>query len=56
MARALKRIKPDIVQIYSIARIPAEYFVYSLSEERKKEIENIFKSYVNDNNVDIRCY
>ena len=56
IARALKRIKPDIVQIYSIARIPAEYFVYSLSEERKKEIENIFKLYVNDNNVDIRCY
>ena len=56
IARALKRIKPDIVQIYSTARIPAEYFVYGLSEERKKEIENIFKSYVNDNNVDIRCY
>jgi len=56
IARALKCIKPDIVQIYSIARIPAEYFVYSLSEERKKEIENIFKLYVNDNNVDIRCY
>ena len=56
IARALKRIKPDIVQIYSTARIPAEYFVYGLSEERKKEIENIFKLNVNDNNVDIRCY
>lgn len=56
IARALKRIKPDIVQIYSTARIPAEYFVYSLSEEKKKEIENIFKFNVNDNNVDIRSY
>ncbi len=56
IAHALKRIKPDIVQIYSIARIPAEYFVYGISEERKREIETIFKLYVNDNNVDIRYY
>ncbi|KKN47033.1 hypothetical protein LCGC14_0666810, partial [marine sediment metagenome] len=56
IAQALKRIKPDIVQIYSIARIPAEYFVYAISEERKKEIAKIFKSIVNDNNVDIKCY
>ncbi|HDZ17685.1 MAG TPA: hypothetical protein ENH75_05310 [archaeon] len=56
IAQALKRIKPDIVQVYSIARIPAEYFVYAISEERKKEIAKIFKSIVNDNNVDIKCY
>ncbi len=56
IARALKRIKPDFVQIYSTDRIPAEYFVYGLSEERLKEIEIIFKLNVNDKNVDIRSY
>ena len=31
LANAIKKIKPDSVQIYSVARIPANYYVFSLS-------------------------
>lgn len=56
LANGLKRIKPDIVQIYSNARIPAEYLVYSIDDERKKEIASIFKEIINDDKVDIKIY
>jgi wyosine [tRNA(Phe)-imidazoG37] synthetase (radical SAM superfamily) len=56
LAEAIKRINPDIVQIYSIARIPSEYFIYSISEERKKEIVNIFKEIINKDFIEIKHY
>lgn len=56
IAHALKRIKPDIAQIYSTARIPAEYFVFAISNERKREIAKIFKEIINDGNVEIIIY
>jgi wyosine [tRNA(Phe)-imidazoG37] synthetase (radical SAM superfamily) len=56
LAHALKRIKPDLVQIYSTARIPAEYFVYAIDEERKKEIVNFIKEIVQDNSIQIEYY
>jgi wyosine [tRNA(Phe)-imidazoG37] synthetase (radical SAM superfamily) len=56
LAQAIKKIKPDLVQIYSIARIPANYFVFSVDEERKKEIVEILKKIVNDKNIEITYY
>lgn len=56
LARALKRIKPNIVQIYSTARIPAEYFVFSIDDDRKREIATIFKEIIDDNKIEINVY
>lgn len=56
LAQAVKRIEPDIVQIYSVARIPSEYFIYSISEDRKKEIVNIFKEIINKDFIEIKHY
>ena len=56
LARAIKKIKPDLVQIYSIARIPANYFVFSIDKERKKEIVEEIQKVVNDQNVEIIYY
>ncbi|MFX1376003.1 MAG: hypothetical protein ACFFA0_09345 [Promethearchaeota archaeon] len=56
LGQAIKRIKPDFVQIYSTARIPAEYFVYSIDNSRKEEIANYIKEIVQDNNVQINFY
>ena len=56
MAQALKKIKPDIVQIYSTARIPAEYFVFAIDDDRKREIAAIFKEIIDDDNIEINIY
>jgi len=56
LAQAIKKIKPDSVQVYSIARIPANYYVYSIDKERKKEIVDKIKDIVNDDNVEISFY
>lgn len=56
LARALKRIKPEIIQIYSTARIPAEYFVFSIDDDRKREIATIFKKIINDKKIEINVY
>lgn len=56
LAYALKRIKPNKVQIYSTARIPAEYFVYAIDEERKKEIVKFIEEIVQDTNIQIKYY
>ncbi|MFX0039425.1 MAG: hypothetical protein ACFFCY_15430 [Promethearchaeota archaeon] len=56
LAQALKKIKPDIIQIYSTARIPAEYYVFSIDDNSKREIANIFKEIINDENVEINIY
>jgi len=56
VAHALKRIKPNIVQIYSTARIPAEYFVYAIDDNRKREIAAIFKEIIDDNKIEINIY
>ncbi|TXT66497.1 MAG: hypothetical protein BAJALOKI1v1_290019 [Promethearchaeota archaeon] len=55
LAEAIKTINPDIVQLYSIARIPAHYYVYAIDEKRKQEIVRIFKSIVDNESVKI-CY
>ncbi|MFX1327326.1 MAG: hypothetical protein ACFE91_04180 [Promethearchaeota archaeon] len=56
IAIALKKIKPDIVQIYSTARIPAEYFVFSIDDERKREIAGIFRDVITDDKIEISIY
>ena len=56
LAHALKKIKPNIIQIYSIARIPAEYFVFSIDDNRKREIATIFKQIINDDKIEINIY
>ena len=56
LAHALKRIKPNYVQIYSTARIPAEYFVFAIDNERKREIATIIKEIIDDDKVEINIY
>jgi len=56
LAQSIKKIKPDLVQIYSIARIPANYFVFSIDEARKKEIVEEMQKVVNDQNIQITYY
>ena len=56
LAEAIKMIKPDIVQVYSVARIPAQYFVFAIDEDRKKEIVKRFKEIINDDTIDIQYY
>jgi wyosine [tRNA(Phe)-imidazoG37] synthetase (radical SAM superfamily) len=56
IANAIKKIKPDQVQLYSIARIPAQYFVFAIDEERKKQIVKEFKQIISDENIEINHY
>ncbi len=56
LAFALKKIQPDIIQIYSTARIPAEYFVYAIDDEKKREIAAIFKEIINNEKIEIIVY
>jgi len=56
LAYAIKKIKPDLVQIYSTARIPAEYFVFAIDDERKREIIKIFNEIIQNNKIKINYY
>ncbi|MFX0028162.1 MAG: hypothetical protein ACFE8B_03060 [Candidatus Hermodarchaeota archaeon] len=56
LANAIKKIKPDNVQIYSTARIPAEYFVFSIDDVKKQEIVKYIEEVVNDKNVQVNFY
>ena len=56
VAQALRKIKPNIVQIYSTARIPAEYFVFAIDDNRKREIAAFFKEIIDDDKTEINIY
>jgi wyosine [tRNA(Phe)-imidazoG37] synthetase (radical SAM superfamily) len=56
LAYLIKKINPNIVQLYSIARIPSEYFVYAIDEQRKKEIIKIFREIINNDLIEINYY
>ncbi|MFX1322289.1 MAG: hypothetical protein ACFFAQ_11675 [Promethearchaeota archaeon] len=56
LAYAIKRIKPDLVQIYSTARIPAEYFVFAIDDKRKREIIKIFNEIIQNDKIKIKYY
>ncbi|MHA1233754.1 MAG: hypothetical protein ACTSQL_01555 [Promethearchaeota archaeon] len=56
LAKLIAKVEPDIVQLYSIARIPSEYFVYAIDEDRKKEIVKILRELINNVNIEINYY
>jgi wyosine [tRNA(Phe)-imidazoG37] synthetase (radical SAM superfamily) len=56
IAHLIKKINPNIVQLYSIARIPSEYFVYAIDDQRKKEIVKIFREIINNELIEINYY
>jgi wyosine [tRNA(Phe)-imidazoG37] synthetase (radical SAM superfamily) len=56
LAYLIKKINPNIVQLYSIARIPSEYYVYAIDEQRKKEIIKIFREIINNDLIEINYY
>ena len=56
LAHLIKKINPNIVQLYSIARIPSEYFVYAIDEDRKREIVKILRELINNDNIEINYY
>ena len=56
LAELMIRIKPDMVQVYSIARIPSEHFVYAIDEERKREIVKILRELINNEYIEINLY
>jgi len=56
LAELITRIKPDMVQVYSIARIPSEHFVYAIDENRKREIVKILRELINNDYIEIDHY
>jgi wyosine [tRNA(Phe)-imidazoG37] synthetase (radical SAM superfamily) len=56
LIKAIKKIQPQLVQIYSIARIPAEPFVYSIDNNKTKEITNDLKKNINNGLIEIKEY
>ncbi|MBY8985212.1 MAG: hypothetical protein KGD65_09105 [Candidatus Lokiarchaeota archaeon] len=56
LGHAIKRIKPNFVQIYSTARIPAEYYVYSIDKSRREEIAKYLEDLIQDKSIKINVY
>ncbi len=56
LAELIIKINPNMVQVYSIARIPSEYFVYAIDENRKREIVKILRELINNVNIEINYY
>ena len=56
LAELVIKIKPDMVQLYSIARIPSEYFVYAIDENKKREIVKILRELINNDNIELNYY
>lgn len=56
LAIAINKINPNKVQIYSIGRIPSEYFVFSVDKSLMDRISKIFEELVEDPSIEIRYY
>ena len=56
LAIAINKIKPNAVQIYSLGRIPAEYFVYSIDDVQKEQISTIFREIIKDPSIKVTFY
>ncbi len=56
LASAFKRIKPNIVQLYSIARIPSQYYVYAIDDKRKQLILKKFIKLVDEDSIIFNYY
>jgi wyosine [tRNA(Phe)-imidazoG37] synthetase (radical SAM superfamily) len=56
LAEAYDKIKPHIVQIYTLAREPAEKGIYALSQKEKANIRHFLDENVKDKNIVINIY
>ncbi|HME51602.1 MAG TPA: hypothetical protein VKM55_05250 [Candidatus Lokiarchaeia archaeon] len=56
LAKAYDYIRPNIVQIYSVARDPAEAGIYAISAKDKEDLKEYFSQHVNATEIDIRIY
>ena len=56
LATSYEFIRPHIVQIYSVARDPAEPGIYALSTKDKEDLKVFFSQHVNTDEIDIRIY
>ena len=56
IAIAINKIKPKEVQIYSIGRIPSEYFVFSIDKPTMDRISKIFEKLIEDSSIKINFY
>ena len=56
LAKAIDKIGPKRVQIYSIGRIPAEYYVYSIDMRIKNKISTIFNELIEDKSIEINYF
>ncbi|MBY9018446.1 MAG: radical SAM protein [Candidatus Lokiarchaeota archaeon] len=56
LAFAIKKIKPNEVQIYSLARVPAEYFVFSIDENQNNQIKKVFNRIIDNKNIEISYF
>lgn len=56
LAKSYEFIKPHIVQIYSVARDPAETGIYAISAKDKEDLREYFKQYGCSDEIDYRIY
>nr|MDO8108982.1 hypothetical protein [Candidatus Sigynarchaeota archaeon] len=56
LSEAYDFIKPDIVQVYTVARDPAETGIYAISAKDKDELRQYFQAHVKAKEIDIRIY
>ncbi len=56
LADAYDRIDPHIVQLYTVARDPAENGIYAISAKDKEYLRQFFKQHVKRENIDVRIY
>lgn len=55
LANAINKIEPHIVQLYSIARIPAEHFVYALDKQKLMKIKKKLQKTISSS-IKVYCY
>lgn len=56
LAKAYEKIKPHVVQIYTVAREPAEKGIYALSQKEKNNVRHFLDKNVKDKNIEINIY
>lgn len=56
LAEAYDRIDPHLVQVYTVARDPAENGIYAISAKDKEYLRAFFKQHVKRKSIDIRIY
>jgi wyosine [tRNA(Phe)-imidazoG37] synthetase (radical SAM superfamily) len=56
LAQAIQRIRPNHVQVYSVARMPAEFYVVPLGKEQQEQILHDLITQVDDPAISISSY